>query len=60
MHSKHHAGGVYQVKEGRTYEIVLDPCIHDGEAEMDSTDADTENSGTYLQNSASGAPESFT
>jgi len=60
MHSKHHAGGAYQVKEGKTYEVVLDPCIHDGEAVKDSTDADSETSGTYSQNSAGGAPQSFT
>ena len=60
MHSEHHAGGVYQVKDGKTYEVVVDPCIKDGDAEINSTDAETEMSGNYSQNSARGAPQSFT
>ena len=60
MHSEHHAGGLYQVKEEKTYEVVHDPCLKDGIAEMNSSGADSEMSGNYSQNSAGGAPQSFT
>merc|ERR1712012_904238 len=34
MHSKHHEGGVYQVKDGKTYEVTQDKCLADGHVEM--------------------------
>ena len=56
MHSKHHEGGVYQIKEGKTYEIVRDQC-HD---DMDHDVPDNETSGNYSHNSNGNAPNSFT
>ena len=62
MHSDHHRGGVYQVKEGKTYEVANDPCLTDGEAEMmaNETNDGTYESGNYSLNSRGGAPSSFT
>ena len=56
MHSQHHPGGVYQVDEGKTVEIVHDPCLQDRDYQVQSD----ETSGNYSQNSAGGAPKSFT
>ena len=56
MHSKHHAGGVYQVKDGKTYEIVHDPCHEDADHEVEGN----ETSSNYSQNSNGKAPASFT
>ena len=56
MHSKHHEGGVYQIKDGKTYEIVRDRC-HD---DMDHEVPDNETSGNYSHNSNGNAPKSFT
>lgn len=56
MHSKHHAGGVYQIKEGKTYEIVHDPCHDDADHEIEGDGGSSE----YSQNSNGKAPASFT
>ena len=55
MHSKHHAGGVYQIKEGKTYEIVHDPCHDDADPEMEGNGASSD----YAQNTNGKAPDSF-
>ena len=61
MHSKHHEGGVYQVKEGKTYEVTQDKCLADGHVEMsEKNDGVYNNSGDYAQNNAGRAPTSFT
>ena len=62
MHSDHHRGGVYQVKEGKTNEVTYDPCLTDGEAEMMSNETNdgAYESGDYALNSGGGAPSSFT
>ena len=56
MHSQHHEGGVYQVKDGKTYEIVPDPCHEDQDHELSVNGG----SSNYAQNSNNKAPESFT
>ena len=56
MHSKHHAGGIYMVDEGKTTEVVPDPCLKDRDHQVESDEA----SGNYSQNSAGGAPKTFT
>ena len=58
MHSKHHAGGIYQITEGKTTEIVQDPCIKD--SDHAATDSESSGTGNYSQNSGGGAPKSFT
>ena len=61
MHSKHHEGGVYQVKDGKTYEVTQDKCLADGHVEMSvENDGVYNTSGNYSQNNAAGAPNSFT
>jgi len=58
MHSKHHAGGIYQITEGKTSEIVQDPCIKD--SDHDVKDSESSGNGNYSQNSRRGAPKTFT
>ena len=61
MHSERHEGGVYQIKDGKTYEVTQDKCLADGHVEMSETnDGVYNNSGNYSQNNAAGAPNSFT
>ena len=51
MHSERHAGGVYEIKEGKTIEITLDPCHTD-------MDYDTR-TGTDTISSSGIAPKRF-
>ena len=58
MHSKNHKGGIYQVTELKTTEIVQDPCIKD--VDYDAFHSGTYENSNYAQNSKTGAPKSFT
>ena len=54
MHSKRHAGGVWEIKEGKTFEIILDRCHKDIDYDDKSKDTNPPSSGKAP------APDRFT
>lgn len=54
MHSERHAGGVYEIKEGKTLEITLDQCHKDIRYDDKSKDTNSPPSGKTP------APDRFT